>query len=958
MALTLITGPAGSGKRGRTLEECRQALASGRSPLVVVPSVPDSRRLLAELSGDGLVGVRVRSLAEFVGEAWEEYGDGRAHVASAQRACLMRRAVADDPGGVLASGGPGAVRLMAELVSRQGVTFLPGSARGRSATQALIADASAKAVSRYRSLLGDEGLVESADALRIIADADRIGSGPVLFVDFLCLDSSLAELIDAWSGKGCEITVTLPWDEGVLATASLSEQVRRLGAAANTWERRAVEPLGTHPDLVERARGLFTGDPPRRPSDAVVFRLAEGEQGEADVVAAEARKLLERVPPERLAIVFGDVAKRIAALRRAFDARGIAIEIETAVPLVATRLGRALTNLLRAAADGDREALTAFLASPYSGVDAKTAELIDSECRKRRPADLEGLILSARERSPRAADALATAASLMAEGFSRGAEGWRGLTDSLLEARHTGALETSGTSLEEDGAAQRTTRRLLDEVAALSFSAEIGGREALLALERTRVGSGGSGRADHVLVTDARALGSRCYDAVILGGLTSDELTLRTGASPLEGLASRLTPQATDFGDPDGRLRFYHLITRTRQHLTLVRQAYDDDGQPKRPSIFWESMEGPPNAAATDSPMESGAEAGNAEGRAGTAQGASASAPRMRQAANADVPYPTPVARGTIRDESVLEDLASRESFSATEIESYLRCPYRWFYERTVRPRPADGTIGPMETGRLAHSVLKSVYERLPDRTGARRVTPHNLMVAVELAEERFDEAVAGGEVLPPASVAEEEALAKTRSWVLDLVTRDATFLPGFEPMLLEWSFGTMPTSTQGADPAAKQERRPGEGAVRIGSLQLSGSVDRVDAGDAGAVVSDYKRGAPPPRTHILEGRVVQVALYALVVEQELGLPVVGALYRSLSAGEARGAFCRTSLESGSGLRDKDGVDDIGAVLGAALQSAERAAEGIRAGRIAPGPSSSGDCRRCPARTVCDGRVG
>ena len=50
---------------------------------------------------------------------------------------------------------------------------------------------------------------------------------------------------------------------------------------------------------------------------------------------------------------------------------------------------------------------------------------------------------------------------------------------------------------------------------------------------------------------------------------------------------------------------------------------------------------------------------------------------------------------------------------SASQIESYLECPYKWFSLRRLRLQDSDAGFGPMEMGTFAHRVLEVTHSRL-----------------------------------------------------------------------------------------------------------------------------------------------------------------------------------------------------------------------------------------------------
>jgi len=282
----------------------------------------------------------------------------------------------------------------------------------------------------------------------------------------------------------------------------------------------------------------------------------------------------------------------------------------------------------------------------------------------------------------------------------------------------------------------------------------------------------------------------------------------------------------------------------------------------------------------------------------------------------------------------VLQQLAARDRFSATELESYVRCPYQWFYQRTIRPEALDGEVGTLEAGSVVHRVLQRFYaEALPDRLGVARVDHEHIERALDLVDEVLDAALAEPGAPAAVSLFEEDQIARARDRVRGLVSADADFLPSAVPRWFEWAFGAA------------------DAPVPIGDFTIHGRVDRIDESNDGLVVMDYKLGNPPGAAELKDGRSLQVMLYAHAVETVMGRPVPLGFYRGLKDGKDLRVVTRDRLT----VPGADGEPVERTYLDLALEAAAGAVAGIRAGRIAPEPKS-GACRYCAARGTCPRR--
>jgi hypothetical protein len=190
-----------------------------------------------------------------------------------------------------------------------------------------------------------------------------------------------------------------------------------------------------------------------------------------------------------------------------------------------------------------------------------------------------------------------------------------------------------------------------------------------------------------------------------------------------------------------------------------------------------------------------------------------------------------------------------------------------------------------------------------------------------------------------PRTLAEAHGTHAAASRVRSLLAADADSFAGFAPHALEWTFGF-------------EDDPPHD----MGGFSLKGRIDRIDRGDAGLVVMDYKWGSVPSHTHFDRRGVVQLPLYARIARERMGVDVVAGLYRGLGSEEDRGFARRGAVMSarlkprGADWVDEDGIDEV---LDDALDRARAAVSGIREGWIAPEPRTPDSCRYCAATAIC-----
>ena len=297
---------------------------------------------------------------------------------------------------------------------------------------------------------------------------------------------------------------------------------------------------------------------------------------------------------------------------------------------------------------------------------------------------------------------------------------------------------------------------------------------------------------------------------------------------------------------------------------------------------------------------------------------------------------------------------AARPCLSASQIESYLACPYLWFVQRRLRAESLDEEFGPLQMGDFAHRALDRFYEAFSQKTGLRKVTPESLLQAREVMSAVLAEQEAAQQALSPSDnrlvprteleAREVDALKANLVRYLDF---EAQLLPGFRPLFREYEVGTKES-------------------VEYAGVRLAGRIDRIDVDGAGrAVVIDYKgslsadyepfatEGRPPAK--------VQTLVYAQVVKRLLGLDVVGALYVSYGrAPKVAGAYDGRVLETPHlpNMRHErcacppEGERSFARLLDETEKRAASAVRALLAGQVDPAPAGPASCAWCPV-TAC-----
>lgn len=930
MGLTIITGPANAGKTGALLERLVALAGTEGVPVLVVPQAPDAdraRQLLARMS---LTGIKVVPIDMWIDELWRSHGDGRRVVSPSQRAALMDEALSRTRfEGMMAesANSPGFVRLACAVAA----IALSVGGRQRTGSEAQMS----ALLESYFGLLAERDLIERSQAASTLASAPLDVGGPVAFNHFTDLAAHQEALLIGLA-RAQEVLVSLTWQEGRAATECATPLVRRLLCAGGRLEHVAGRAGWTDPGLADLAENLYEGRATLAGTPALDVIEAEGTHAELGAVVEAVRGALsEGYRPGRIAIAVRASEELALPLTERLAEAGVPVALDVALPLPATPFGKALLSLVGAAVSPSRrEPLLAYLLSPYAEAHGDEVSELDEAWRRR--GQRADPIREAAARFPK--DAALQAMLALTDGRSSTDrwEKWKIVADSL---RRTSALrqDLSGLPALLDSRAHGAV------VSALSELAEAGlplSADRVIDALRTTIVATGMPVGDRVLVTEAHRLRGRRFDMVVIAGLDAE----RFAPAAEVPLAERVS--AAFGGRPPrdllaaDRLLFYLLITRAARRLVVSRRAVDGIGREVPPSPLFEELldvyRTPDEAA--DGALPAGIAIRRVGAGSAERVGAGAAPPVEQRA----MPLPTiPGARGRLTDEGLLAALAGRDEFSASEIETYLSCPYRWFVRSVLAPREIDEELDARARGTAAHALLALFYEHWVSE-GHERVTPANLDEALELLEH-----IARGPRAPwrqlgddaAAEIVAQRACAEARAVIAD----DARFLPGFCPVGHEVRFG----ASQGAR-------------VAIGGVYLKGSMDRIDASESGVVVIDYKstpgRDLVGRRSFSRSGRV-QLPVYALAARELTGAPVLAAVYRSTRSLSCRGFWVDGAIERGNRFVDHDRVDERGLaeVIEEAVGLISVAVEGIREGRIPRQPRTRSQCARCDAAPVCGG---
>ncbi len=279
-------------------------------------------------------------------------------------------------------------------------------------------------------------------------------------------------------------------------------------------------------------------------------------------------------------------------------------------------------------------------------------------------------------------------------------------------------------------------------------------------------------------------------------------------------------------------------------------------------------------------------------------------------------------------------------SYSATALEKFAACPYRFFLHSIQRLRPREEALAPermdpLTRGSLFHEVQSRLFRRLreedllPMNTGRLEPILSRADQILDQAAESFRERMAP--ILPSVWESEVEDLRiDLRTWI-----RGASREPeAWMPTHFDYAFGLAGGKDRDRDGTPKE-------AVILDGMRLRGIVDLVEMHPSHRVlrITDHKTGKarePAPQS-VGHGETLQPLLYSLAAQELLGVPVVGGrLHYCTQRGNFR--IHRIRL-------DQEGRDRIGAVL-------ETIDQAVGEGFLPAAPREE-SCAACDFRAVC-----
>ncbi|MBN2477276.1 MAG: PD-(D/E)XK nuclease family protein [Pirellulales bacterium] len=328
-------------------------------------------------------------------------------------------------------------------------------------------------------------------------------------------------------------------------------------------------------------------------------------------------------------------------------------------------------------------------------------------------------------------------------------------------------------------------------------------------------------------------------------------------------------------------------------------------------------------------------------------------------------------AEGVLTGGSAPQGLAAafpwERTYSATELEQYASCPYRFFLERVLRLEPIEElalAVDHKRRGWLMHDLLAMLHRRVNQALG-RPGSPVELDPSEyeRLLQETLEQATgqdAAQGILAAMHEIDRRLLVR---WIADYRRQHERYDGLFQscdappaPALFEVSFGRKEDDRENPSGGRALEMHAGGRTIRI-----SGRVDRIDLGRVAEKtvfnVIDYKTGASvrfSPEA-VAAGTALQLPLYAIAVSEILlddrdSVPWQAGYWYVRNDGFKPRQALKMYRRGEAGLEPEAGWEQIRSSLDETVVSL---VESIRRGEF-PVHSSDEHCTGyCPYHTVC-----
>jgi len=1024
-------------------EQLRASLERWGSAQLIVPSsdtvllVKRQLGAIQELS----VGVNVSTFDEWMRDQWKLYGSSDRLLSNTLRKVFFQQILdgtsADDLGTLTTSKGT------VELLSKLAPEYLTELDQIMASGQLSAGQMSAcKVLERYKMLLEEKSYVEVCQCLDYLLQSIPPQGPALIFSRVEDLSEARLKFVRRLSQKR-DVVFSLYVPEGPAGYAA--EQQLELVGGPGCDCRVDVElaPAAKSQELTDLLARVFRAKEGNEvtPSGAVTFLSPLGQHAEAESISRYISQCAES-GCKSFAVYTSDSQRVWDALSQKLAAKGIAAHYRRSVRIQDSLAGRAFASLIDAYVTLNERAeleknidyqasehqmgdmswwpprtLTDYLISPISGISVERAWMLDKSWRGNRTLYATRVLETLSKAAMSSRLCAETIKSLELGRIGSAAQRIIEYLSAEASDEQSGAAQSKETLLQN----QESLKVMSKIVSSAQELHEAGLKLTPQTLKSfidlckdqtvmTPVSNGVKSDIQVLIapVSQAHSFEPHMFDTVIFQGMD----TLNFGVKASDGALQEFirhaskTPKVSEFARY--QRDFYTALTTASTSvafekveqkdvfnavaLSEVKACYPKD-YAKKTGLVRGEEEVLVNLLPQASDQERVAELPTIE--SGEID------PKLKNI----VVLPRHLTRETLEQE--LQGLieVSREGLpllSASQIETYLECPYKWFTQRRIKISQVDTEFAPMQMGTFIHRVLELTHATLlaealgcdvaevdlavepvllQDVDGS-RITSDNLDHAKQVLDicfaqvwdEQFNNINrASSNELIPHSIQERKQVENIREELKNLLEFEASHFIGYQPRFFELRFGRE------------------ENVVEYAGAQFTGSIDRVDVNAHGqALIIDYKhKGTKDLKAYSAKlsldselskeilPRHVQSAIYAQIMRKQLTkykLEPVAAIYLGTKEQKDKPSFALAGMATEAATEhiwnmnpeDKKLRDQ--AVMVVSQNSAEFAdyldawesliaqkVQAMLSGDVRANPCDKDACKYCPVK-LCDKR--
>ena len=1043
MGLLLYKQQTGAFLSNSIQEQLRASLERWGSAQLIVPSsdtvllVKRQLGVIQELS----VGVNVSTFDEWMRDQWKLYGSSDRLLSNTLRKVFFQQILdgmsADELGTLTTSKGT------VELLSKLSPEYLTELDQIVDSCQLSAGQMSAcKVLERYKMLLEEKSYVEVCQCLDYLLQSIPAQGAALVFSRVEDLSEARLKFVRKLSQKR-DVVFSLYVPEGPAGYAAEQQLELVGGPGCNCRVDAELAPAAKSQELNDFLARVFRATEGNEvtPSGAVTFLSPLGQLAEAESISRYISQCVES--GSKSFVVYTSDSQRVwDALSQKLAAKGIAAHYNRSVRIQDSLAGRAFASLIDAYATLSERAeleknidyqasehqmgdmswwpprtLTDYLISPISGISVERAWMLDKSWRGNRTLyatrvleTLSKAAMSSRlcaetikslelgrigSAAQRIIEYLSAEAS---DEQSEAAQSEEALLQNQESLKVMSKIVSSAQELHEAGLklTPQTLKSFIDLCKDQSVMMPV---------------SNGIKSDIQVLiapVSQAHSFEPHMFDTVIFQGMDTLNFGVKASDGALQEFVRHAskTPKVSEFARY--QRDFYTALTTASTSvafekveqkdvfnavaLSEVKACYPKD-YAKKTGLVRGEEEVLVNLLPQASDQERVAELPTIE--SGEID------PKLKNI----VVLPRHLTRETLEQE--LQGLieVSREGLpllSASQIETYLECPYKWFTQRRIKISQVDTDFAPMQMGTFIHRVLELTHATLlaealgcdvaevdsavepmllQDIAGS-RITSDTLDHAKQVLDTCFaqvwDEQFnninrASSNELIPHSIQERKQVENIRENLKNLLEFEASHFVGYQPRFFELRFGRE------------------ENVVEYAGAQFTGSIDRVDVNAHGqALIIDYKhKGTNDLKAYSAKlsldselskeilPRHVQSAIYAQIMRKQLTkyeLEPVAAIYLGTKEQKDKPSFALAGMATEAATEhiwnihpeDKKLRDQAAMVV--SQNSAEftdyldawenliaQKVQAMLSGDVRANPCDKDACRYCPVK-LCDKR--